>query len=45
MALNMGFGEESPYTVMFNGNIVIGLSLRLYTSKDDGERDRVKIEI
>tara|TARA_B110000285_G_C14562822_1_gene354302 strand:+ start:202 stop:492 length:291 start_codon:yes stop_codon:yes gene_type:complete len=45
MAVNMGFGEDHPYTVMFNGNIVIGLSLRLYTSKDDEERAKVKEEI
>lgn len=45
MAVNMGFGENHPYTVMFNGNIVIGLSLRLYMSKDDEERKRVKDEI
>ena len=45
MAVNMSFGENHPYTVMFNGNIIIGLSLRLFMSKDDEERKRVKEEI
>ena len=45
MAINMGFGEDHPYTVMFNGNTVIGLSVQLYTSKDDEERKKLKEEI
>lgn len=45
MAVNMGFGEDHPYTVMFNGNVVIGLSLRLFMSKDDEERKGLKAEI
>jgi hypothetical protein len=42
MAVNMMFGEDHPYEVMFNGNIIIGLSVKLYTSKDDEERTKLK---
>mgnify|MGYP006114988501 CR=1 FL=1 len=45
MAVNMGFGDDHPYTCMFNGNIVIGLSLKLYQSIDDDERKKIKDKI